>query len=108
MCVIFCMFSASAVLVCGLRRYTSAIYLCLIAGCIGESAGGNLAAAVALKLRDDEFQPRVKMQLLMYPTLQALDFLLPSMLAHEDAAMLPRKTVALAVNLYLEGSADKV
>ncbi|XP_013394901.1 neutral cholesterol ester hydrolase 1 [Lingula anatina] len=39
----------------------------------GDSAGGNLAAAVALTLKQ-----QLKMQILMYPMLQALDFQLPS------------------------------
>ena len=44
----------------------------------GDSAGGNLAAAVALRLRDDKVTPTLKMQILIYPALQAIDFQLPS------------------------------
>lgn len=42
----------------------------------GDSAGGNLAAAVALRLReeDPETTPRLKLQVLIYPALQAFDF----------------------------------
>ena len=41
----------------------------------GDSAGGNLAAAVALKLRDTTSDlPKVKVQVLLYPALQAIDF----------------------------------
>ena len=75
---------------------------------VGESAGGNLAAAVALKLRDDEFQPAVKMQVLINPVVQALDFMLPSMLQNENAPLLPRKGIPIVVGLYLEGNIDKM
>ncbi len=44
----------------------------------GDSAGGNLATAVAMKLRDSHFQPRPKLQVLLYPALQAVDFHTPS------------------------------
>ena len=47
----------------------------------GDSAGGNLAAAVALKLRDTSSNsdlPAIKLQLLIYPALQAIDFQTPS------------------------------
>ncbi|XP_023931258.1 arylacetamide deacetylase-like [Lingula anatina] len=44
----------------------------------GDSAGGNLAAAVALKLRDQNVTPVLKQQLLIYPALQAIDNQLPS------------------------------
>jgi len=67
-----------------------------------------LAAAVALKLRDDEFQPAIKMQVLINPVLQGLDFMLPSMTQNENAPMLPRKAVPLYICLYLEGHIDKV
>jgi len=33
----------------------------------GDSAGGNLAAVVSLKARDEGFQPKIKLQLLLYP-----------------------------------------
>ena len=75
---------------------------------VGDSAGGNLAAAVALKLRDDEFQPAIKMQVLLYPMLQGLDFRLPSMMQCENAQLLPRRRLVFAVSLYLEGHSDNV
>ena len=46
--------------------------------CSGDSSGGNLAAAVCLKLRDMKYTYRPKVQVLIYPILQALDFQLPS------------------------------
>lgn len=44
----------------------------------GDSAGGNLAAAVSLKLRDTGFRPMPKAQVLMYPVMQLMDFNTPS------------------------------
>lgn len=44
----------------------------------GDSAGGNYAAAVSLVLRDEHFTPMPKIQLLIYPVLQAVDLMLPS------------------------------
>ncbi|NXU29577.1 ADCL4 protein, partial [Thalassarche chlororhynchos] len=47
----------------------------------GDSAGGNLAAAVSQTLAGRSDLPRLRAQILIYPGLQALDFNLPS----EDA-----------------------
>ena len=44
----------------------------------GDSAGGNYAAAVALYLRDQQFSPMPKLQLLIYPVVQGIDLELPS------------------------------
>ena len=46
---------------------------------VGQSAGGNLAAAVALKLWDDKFQLSINIQVLICPVLQGIDFRHPSM-----------------------------
>jgi len=76
--------------------------------CVGQSAGGNLAAAVALKLRDDNFQPAIKLQVLICSILQGLDFRLPSMMQNDNAVMLPRKGMPLVVNYYLKGNIDSM
>ena len=55
---------------------------------LGESAGGNLAAAVALVLRDEDYDSMPKLQVLIYPALQAIDFLTPSYQKHEYNAPL--------------------
>ena len=44
----------------------------------GDSAGGTLAAAVALRLRDAESALKPAAQILIYPWLQSLDFHLPA------------------------------
>ncbi|XP_041351451.1 arylacetamide deacetylase-like 3 [Gigantopelta aegis] len=43
----------------------------------GDSAGGNLAAAVTIKFRDERIEPRIKAQLLIYPSLQVCSHSLP-------------------------------
>jgi len=47
------------------------------------------------------------MQVLVNPVLQGLDFRLPSMMQNENAPMLQRRGMAVAVGLYLEGNTDK-
>ena len=44
----------------------------------GDSAGGNYAAAVALRLRDQKVHPMPRIQLLIVPVVQAVDFQTPS------------------------------
>jgi len=72
--------------------------------CVGDSAGGNLAAAVALKLRDLQFQPQPKLQLLLYPVLQGLDFQLPSMMENRVGPRLTAGAMCYFVAMYLEGT----
>ncbi|TNN21706.1 Neutral cholesterol ester hydrolase 1 [Liparis tanakae] len=57
----------------------------------GDSAGGNLAAAVAQEISTDE-TARVKfsVQALIYPALQALDFNTPSYLQNQNVPLLHR------------------
>ncbi|NXY60071.1 AAAD deacetylase, partial [Callaeas wilsoni] len=57
----------------------------------GDSAGGNLAAAVAQQLLEDpEVKTKLKAQTLLYPALQALDLNLPSYRDNDDKPLLPR------------------
>ncbi|NXV94615.1 AAAD deacetylase, partial [Calonectris borealis] len=57
----------------------------------GDSAGGNLAAAVAQQLLEDsEVKTRLKAQALLYPALQTLDLNLPSYQENENKPVLSR------------------
>ncbi|NXO06775.1 AAAD deacetylase, partial [Oriolus oriolus] len=56
----------------------------------GDSAGGNLAAAVAQQLLEDpEVKTKLKAQILLYPALQALDLNLPSYQDNDNKPLLP-------------------
>lgn len=57
----------------------------------GDSAGGNLAAAVTQQLLDDPQQlVHFKVQGLLYPVMQALDLNTPSYQQNQDMPLLPR------------------
>ncbi|XP_048845234.1 neutral cholesterol ester hydrolase 1a [Brienomyrus brachyistius] len=57
----------------------------------GDSAGGNLAAAVAQQVAiDDSIAIKFKVQALIYPVLQALDFNTPSYQENQNVPMLHR------------------
>ncbi|XP_014769880.1 arylacetamide deacetylase isoform X1 [Octopus bimaculoides] len=51
----------------------------------GDEAGGNLAAAVSLRLAVETAFPTLRAQILISPPLQAFDFLTPSMLFHDKS-----------------------
>ncbi|XP_071085364.1 arylacetamide deacetylase-like [Haliotis cracherodii] len=53
----------------------------------GDSAGGNLAAAVALKLSELKDIPKLRFQWLIYPALQAFSFKTPSYVSNDDAVI---------------------
>ncbi|XP_028251811.1 neutral cholesterol ester hydrolase 1-like [Parambassis ranga] len=57
----------------------------------GDSAGGNLAAAVAQEIStDDSMSVKFSVQALIYPALQALDINTPSFLQNQNLAILSR------------------
>ncbi|XP_035279791.1 neutral cholesterol ester hydrolase 1-like [Anguilla anguilla] len=60
-------------------------------GVSGDSAGGNLAAAVAQQVAtDSSISVKFKVQSLVYPALQALDFNTPSYQQNQNAPVLQR------------------
>ncbi len=75
---------------------------------IGDSAGGNLAAAICQWARDTN-GPRVDLQILLYPVLDAdpeSDF--GSRTAHgDDARLLSRKDLAWFADMYLTDGHDR-
>jgi len=70
----------------------------------GDSAGGNLAAAVALMLRDAA-GPRLAFQLLIYPVTDR-NFETPSYIANADGFRLTRSAMQWYWNHYLRSAAD--
>ncbi|XP_064188719.1 neutral cholesterol ester hydrolase 1-like [Anguilla rostrata] len=70
----------------------------------GDSAGGNLAAAVAQELAMDNTTPiKFKLQALIYPVLQALDFNTPSYQQNRNIPILYRPLMAKFWLEYLDG-----
>lgn len=70
----------------------------------GDSAGGNLAAAVALVLRDAG-GPALVHQLLIYP-ITDYNFATPSYVANADGYMLTREAMRFYWGLYLRNESD--
>ncbi|XP_069753563.1 arylacetamide deacetylase-like isoform X2 [Narcine bancroftii] len=57
----------------------------------GDSAGGNLATAVAQQIQGDpEVEVGIKIQALVYPALQTIDFKTPSYQQNEHMPILPK------------------
>ncbi|KAI1891299.1 hypothetical protein AGOR_G00142350, partial [Albula goreensis] len=70
----------------------------------GDSAGGNLAAAVAQQVAMDSTLPvKFKLQALIYPVLQALDFNTPSYQQNGNVPILYRPLMAKFWLEYLDG-----
>uniref|UniRef100_A0A3B4TCV5 Neutral cholesterol ester hydrolase 1 n=1 Tax=Seriola dumerili TaxID=41447 RepID=A0A3B4TCV5_SERDU len=78
----------------------------------GDSAGGNLAAAVAQEVNetnlssDDSLSARFKAQALIYPVLQALDFYTPSYQQNQAVPILYRPVMARFWLQYLGADAS--
>ncbi|XP_055038201.2 neutral cholesterol ester hydrolase 1 [Misgurnus anguillicaudatus] len=75
----------------------------------GDSAGGNLAAAVSQQLAIDVSAPiKYKVQALVYPLLQVLDLNTPSRQQNRNMPILKGTLTARFVLEYLNGSQDLV
>ncbi|XP_018409268.1 PREDICTED: neutral cholesterol ester hydrolase 1 isoform X1 [Nanorana parkeri] len=73
----------------------------------GDSAGGNLAAAVCQQLTGDTtLTTKVKLQALIYPVLQMLDFNTPSYQQNTDMPIVSRFVMIKFWLDYLNGSHD--
>uniref|UniRef100_A0A8C8B708 Alpha/beta hydrolase fold-3 domain-containing protein n=1 Tax=Otus sunia TaxID=257818 RepID=A0A8C8B708_9STRI len=71
----------------------------------GDSAGGNLVAAVSQTLAGGSDLPKLRAQILIYPGLQAVDFNLPSYQQNQGVPLLIRKHAAFFALQYLNGDA---
>ncbi|NXF97620.1 ADCL3 protein, partial [Eubucco bourcierii] len=69
----------------------------------GDSAGGNLAAAVSQTLAGRPDLPKLRAQILIYPGLQAVDFHLPSYQQNHGVPPLLREHAAFFALQYLNG-----
>ncbi|KAM5334454.1 arylacetamide deacetylase-like 2 isoform 2-T2 [Glossophaga mutica] len=72
----------------------------------GDSAGGSLAAAVMQQVQNDlEIKHKIKVQALLYPSLQIIDSHLPSLRESENGIVVTREIAINLLGLYL--SEDK-
>ncbi|XP_049632251.1 arylacetamide deacetylase-like [Suncus etruscus] len=70
-------------------------------GVSGDSSGGNLAAAVVQQLQcDQDVKVKVKVQALIYPVLQALDFDLPSYRENAHSPILSKELALRYISEY--------
>jgi acetyl esterase/lipase len=67
----------------------------------GDSAGGNLAAAVALNLKQTNYTHRPKVQVLVYPALQGFDMTLPSFIDNDNIVYGSRQSMAEVLLYYM-------
>ncbi|XP_070801815.1 arylacetamide deacetylase [Pituophis catenifer annectens] len=71
-------------------------------GIAGDSAGGNLAAAVTQQLLDDpEVKAKFKIQALFYPGLQTIDLELPSYQDNKNMPILPKTLLIRFLSEYI-------
>eukprot|EP00069_Balaena_mysticetus_P003072 bmy_16472T0 len=78
-------------------------------GVSGDSAGGNLAAALGQQFNQDaNLKSKLKVQALIYPVLQALDFNTPSYQQNVNTPILPRYVMVKYWVDYFNGNYDFV
>jgi acetyl esterase/lipase len=83
-----------------LYQFTVHVFLVVF---LGDSAGGNFAAAISLLLRDEKFPVMPKLQVLIYPAVQFFDFATPSYQANKDGPLLVARHVGEFKGLYIQG-----
>ncbi|XP_072282378.1 arylacetamide deacetylase-like 4 [Pyxicephalus adspersus] len=69
----------------------------------GDSAGGNLTAAVCQALVDQNDVPKPLAQVLIYPAVQAVDFHLPSYIQNRAVPILYRERAVFYMLHYVDG-----
>ncbi|GAB1603097.1 arylacetamide deacetylase isoform X1 [Argonauta hians] len=76
----------------------------------GDEAGGNIAAAISLRLAVETAFPTLKAQILIHPPLQAFDFLTPSMLYHDKSVpfIVNRKMITQNWLNYYQGNTKNI
>ncbi|XP_006890409.1 PREDICTED: neutral cholesterol ester hydrolase 1 isoform X2 [Elephantulus edwardii] len=75
----------------------------------GDSAGGNLAAALVQQFSQDvNLRNKIKLQALIYPVLQALDFNTPSYQQNANTPILPQSVMVKYWVYYFKGNCDFV
>ena len=82
--------------------YPSYSFFALFSDPLGDSAGGNLAATISIKLRDEKFPIQPKLQVLLYPALQLVDLNTPSYQANADGPAITKELVAWFITNYLQ------
>ncbi|XP_077987544.1 arylacetamide deacetylase-like [Glandiceps talaboti] len=75
---------------------------------MGDSAGGNMAAAISQILTEENFTPKLKFQALVYPNLQVIDLSLPSYELNTAAMPAAKTVMSLFASFYLKGCIDEV
>jgi acetyl esterase/lipase len=69
----------------------------------GDSAGGNLVAALVLKLRDEKFEVQPSLQVLIYPALQSILTDTPSYNKNDSSAIVLKSIFVRLALLYIKG-----
>ncbi|KAG9472082.1 arylacetamide deacetylase-like 4 [Eleutherodactylus coqui] len=72
----------------------------------GDSAGGNLTAAICQVLVDKTDLPKPLAQVLIYPAVQAIDFHLPSYIQNRAVPILYRERAVFYMINYIEGNLE--
>ena len=65
-----------------------------------------MAASIPVRLRDEKFPLHIKLQVLIYPVTQGLDFNLPSRIQNRDGPFLTRDMLTYFTAMYTDGNND--